>query len=53
MNWRPLPELPKARRFFGRPPTVSATLERDYLKPWPADVAEARYYERFKKLIGG
>jgi 5'-deoxynucleotidase YfbR-like HD superfamily hydrolase len=42
----------EARHFFGRPPVFSATTERDYLKPWPADVAQARYLERFKKLIG-
>jgi hypothetical protein len=41
----------EARRFFGKPPVHSATLERDYLKPWPADVAQARYLERFKRLV--
>jgi len=46
-------EASEARRFFGKPPVFSATLERDYLKPWPAETAEARYYERFKKLSGG
>ena len=40
----------EARRFFGRPPVFSAALERDYLKPWPAETAQARYYERFKNL---
>jgi 5'-deoxynucleotidase YfbR-like HD superfamily hydrolase len=44
-------ETAEARRFFGRPPTVSATMERDYLKPWPADTAQARYSERIKNLI--
>jgi 5'-deoxynucleotidase YfbR-like HD superfamily hydrolase len=42
----------EARRFFGRPPAVSATFERDYLKPWPAETAQARYLERFRKLVG-
>jgi 5'-deoxynucleotidase YfbR-like HD superfamily hydrolase len=42
----------EARRFFGRPPVYSATLERDYLTPWPADMAEARYAERVGKLLG-
>ena len=42
----------EARRFFGRPPAVSATMERDFLKPWPAETAEARYFERIKKLAG-
>jgi 5'-nucleotidase len=40
----------EARRFFGSPPTFSAAIERDYLKPWPAEVAEARYLERFGRL---
>ncbi len=44
-------EAAEARRFFGRPPVFSAALERDYLKPWPAEAAQARYQERFKKLI--
>jgi 5'-deoxynucleotidase YfbR-like HD superfamily hydrolase len=44
-------EATEARRFFGRPPLFSAALERDYLKPWPAETAQARYFERFKKLI--
>ena len=41
----------EARRFFGRPPVFSAALERDYLKPWPAETAQARFHEQFKKLI--
>jgi len=40
----------EARRFFGRPPAFSARIERDYLTPWPATQAEARYLERFHKL---
>jgi 5'-deoxynucleotidase YfbR-like HD superfamily hydrolase len=40
----------EARRFFGRPPKFSATMERDYLKPWPAETAQARYLERFNRL---
>jgi 5'-deoxynucleotidase YfbR-like HD superfamily hydrolase len=43
----------EARRFFGRPPAVSAIMERDFLKPWPAETAEARYFERIRKLFGG
>jgi hypothetical protein len=42
----------EAERFFGRPPAISATMERDYLKPWPAEMAQARYLERFRKLFG-
>lgn len=41
----------EARKFFGRPPQVSPAFERDYLKPWTADIAEARFLERFHKLI--
>ena len=44
-------EAAEARRFFGRPPAFSAAMERDYLKPWPAETAQARYLERFKKLM--
>ena len=42
----------EARRFFGTQPKLSAALERDYLTPWPAETAEARYLERFAKLCG-
>jgi 5'-deoxynucleotidase YfbR-like HD superfamily hydrolase len=45
-------ESAEARRFFGRPPVFSAALERDYLRPWPAETAELRYAERFKSLAG-
>ena len=41
----------EAARFFGRPPKFSAVIERDYLTPWPADIAEAKYLQRFAKLI--
>jgi 5'-deoxynucleotidase YfbR-like HD superfamily hydrolase len=40
----------EAARFFGSPPKFSAVIERDYLTPWPANVAEARYMERFARL---
>jgi uncharacterized protein len=40
----------EARRFFGPAPKFSAVIERDYLTPWPADVAQARYLDRFEKL---
>jgi 5'-deoxynucleotidase YfbR-like HD superfamily hydrolase len=43
-------EPAEARRFFGPAPVVSASLERDYLKSWPAETAQARYLERFNKL---
>jgi uncharacterized protein len=43
-------EAAEARKFFGRPSVFSAAIERDYLKPWPADTAQARYIERFRKL---
>jgi hypothetical protein len=44
-------DIAEARRFFGRPPLVSVSLERDYLRPWSAETAEARYLERFGKLF--
>jgi 5'-deoxynucleotidase YfbR-like HD superfamily hydrolase len=40
----------EALRFFGRPPSLSPSMERDYLTPWPAKTAEARYLERFARL---
>jgi 5'-deoxynucleotidase YfbR-like HD superfamily hydrolase len=40
----------EARRFFGTPPKFSAAVERDYLAPWPAELAEQRYLERFTRL---
>ena len=46
-------ETAEARKFFGPPPKFSAVIERDYLTPWPAGTAEARFRERFKKLLRG
>jgi 5'-deoxynucleotidase YfbR-like HD superfamily hydrolase len=46
-------EAAEAQKFFGRPPIFSAAIERDYLKPWPAETAQTRYLERFKKLAAG
>ena len=43
---------PEAKRFFGAPPEVPAAFERDYLVPWPAKDAEARYLKRFAELEG-
>lgn len=40
----------EARKFFGAPPNVPASLERDYLTPWPAQKAEDRYLRRFDEL---
>jgi hypothetical protein len=45
-------EAAEARRFFGRPPTLSAAMERDYLRPWPAETAQSRFLDRFRKLVG-
>jgi 5'-deoxynucleotidase YfbR-like HD superfamily hydrolase len=46
-------ETAEARKFFGPPPKFSAAIERDYLTPWPAGAAEAKFRERFKKLLRG
>jgi len=43
-------EVAEARRFFGPRPVLAATAERDYLTPWPAEVAERRYLDRFVNL---
>ncbi len=40
----------EAKRFFGSPPEVSAAFEKDYLTPWPARDAEARYLKCFAAL---
>jgi uncharacterized protein len=40
----------EATRFFGKAPRLSAEIERDYLTPWPAELAQARYLERFGRL---
>jgi 5'-deoxynucleotidase YfbR-like HD superfamily hydrolase len=44
-------EADEARKFFGPPPKFSAALERDYLTPWSAGTAKARFVERFEKLL--
>jgi uncharacterized protein len=44
-------EAAEARKFFGPPPPLSLSIERDYLTPWPAETAEERYRERVLKLV--
>jgi 5'-nucleotidase len=44
-------EPAEARKFFGLPPKFSGTIERGYLAPWPAELAEARFRERFERLM--
>jgi hypothetical protein len=41
---------PEARRSFGRPPKLTSSIERDYLSPWPAEIGQARYLDRFERL---
>ena len=41
----------EARRFFGTPPEVPASLEREYLAPWSIRDAEMRYLKRFADSI--
>jgi 5'-nucleotidase len=40
----------EAGRFFGRPPKMTNIIERDYLSPWPAELAQARYTDRVMRL---
>lgn len=40
----------EARQYFGRPPALDPTIERDYLTPWPAEEAEHRFLQRFAEL---
>jgi 5'-deoxynucleotidase YfbR-like HD superfamily hydrolase len=42
----------EARRLFGPRPTLPATVEKDYLTPWPAETAKGRFLERFAALTG-
>ena len=44
-------EVTEARRFFGTRPALAPATERDYLTPWPAEVAEQRYLAQFARLI--
>jgi 5'-deoxynucleotidase YfbR-like HD superfamily hydrolase len=41
----------EAKRFFGPTPEVSAAFEKDYLTPWSAKDAEARYLKCFAALV--
>jgi 5'-deoxynucleotidase YfbR-like HD superfamily hydrolase len=41
----------EAKRFFGAPPKVPASLEREYLTPWNAADAQARYLEQFAAVV--
>jgi 5'-deoxynucleotidase YfbR-like HD superfamily hydrolase len=46
-------EAAEARKFFGQEPALSHALERDYLTPWPAETASARYAERIGRALLG
>jgi 5'-nucleotidase len=41
----------EVRTLFGQPPKVSAAIEREYLTPWPAGIAEQRLVERIEQLL--
>lgn len=43
----------EARKFFGEPAVLPPAMMRDYLTPWPAEVAEGRFLERFGKVADG
>lgn len=40
----------EARRFFGRPPRLSADMEADFLTPWSTTRAEKRFLARFRSV---
>jgi uncharacterized protein len=40
----------EARRYFGPRPTLPAAVERDYLAPWPAELAKQRFLLYFNEL---
>jgi uncharacterized protein len=46
-------EIAEARRFFGRPAALPSALTRDYLNPWPAQMAEKRFRDRFAAVTRG
>jgi 5'-deoxynucleotidase YfbR-like HD superfamily hydrolase len=41
----------EARKFFGQPPAIAPSVERDYLSGWTAERAASRYLKRFTELI--
>jgi uncharacterized protein len=41
----------EARRFFGQPPELPEKVERDFLMPWPAEVANRLYLQHFVRLL--
>ncbi len=41
----------EARSFFGPAPKLLPALEHDYLVPWPAEIAQKRYLDRFAKAV--
>lgn len=43
--------IPEARRLFGTPCPLDSALERDYLTPWSAGEAKARFLARFEELV--
>jgi uncharacterized protein len=45
-------EADEAHRYFGRMPDLAPAVERDYMTPWPAEVAEERFLRRFADLTG-
>jgi len=40
----------EAQKFFGNPPEVAVAFEKEYLTPWSAKDAEARYLKQFSAL---
>lgn len=43
-------ETQEALAFFGRPVRLDDDVEKDYLTPWTADAAKARFIARFEEL---
>ncbi|QTL02820.1 HD family hydrolase [Aquabacter sp. L1I39] len=44
-------EAQEALAFFGRPVRLDDAVEKDYLTPWTADEAKARFIARFEELV--
>ena len=43
-------ETSEAHQYFGRTPELPPVVERDHVTPWPAEVAEHRFLQRFAEL---
>jgi 5'-deoxynucleotidase YfbR-like HD superfamily hydrolase len=43
--------IEEALHFFGARPALPAAVEREHLRPWPADTAEERYLAHVRRVV--